>query len=73
MTGFRVSFSCGSVHENLKTLIELYETGRLSPACPETVYLQGGQLCETKPEPKEGLTIWTEVFPNEFYIQSLNI
>jgi hypothetical protein len=48
-------------HEDFKTLIELYETGKLSPARPDIVYLQGGQLFETKPEPKEGLLIWTEV------------
>jgi hypothetical protein len=48
-------------HEHFNILIGLYKSGRLSPARKETVYIQGGQVYDTEPEPKDGQPIWTEV------------
>lgn len=49
------------LHENYKVVIELYETGKLSSAKRQTVYIQGGQVFENEPELKKGLPILVEV------------
>jgi len=48
------------LHKNAKTLLDMYESGILSPTQDKTIYVQDGVVYDSPPAPRDGLHIWTE-------------
>jgi hypothetical protein len=53
------------LHKNAKTVLEMYESGTLSPTEHKTIYVQDGVVYDSPPT-FNGLPIWTEV--NHIYV-----
>jgi hypothetical protein len=50
-------------HKNIRVIIELYESGKISAAHRQTLYVQDGQVFEEEPPRRMGFPIWSEVSP----------
>jgi hypothetical protein len=50
-------------HKTIRVIIELYESGKISAAHRQTLYVQDGQVFEEKPPRRVGFPIWEEVSP----------